>query len=235
MRYCNKKVQEYNQITFWLNFSERKVSQEQIRKIKDFVVNKVDKILWDIENNWWFVYSSIEEIQNIRKQWYRFERNNFETEEVFELWWKNFDWTREDIRSFIQNNQNNNQMFWLRNVNWILVALMMFWDDSETTEWWVLEEYQWQWLIVPLLLTTHGLMIQEWRHHEVYAHLRWNRSIWPWLKSWLRIDNTFWTDNILYNHVEVEWNLEHFVEWILDSSLFSDLLLCEINKFIFSN
>lgn len=105
----------------------------------------------------------------------------------------------------------------------------MIWDDSETTEWSVLPEYQWTWTIEPLLIISNWILIDNWNSDNVYAHMRWDRSIWPWLKSWFRIDDR--SDNILTNLVEVEWNMEHFLEWTLDTSLYTEDLLEYIRNF----
>jgi hypothetical protein len=218
-------------ITFWINIGERKLSEEEVNGIKDFVNDKVDDILRKTEEWGWFENYAISTLNRLLDRWFTFERESFWVDEVFDLWWYNFGWSRYEISSFIEWNIWNDKMFWLRNSEWILISLVMIWDDSESTEWSVLEEYQSTWTIEPLLIATNWILIDNWDADNVYAHMRWNRSIWPWLKSWLRINKNDWINNILINLVEVEWNMEHFLEWTLDTSLFTEQLLEEIRKF----
>lgn len=217
-------------IIFWINIRDRRLSEEESSDIKEYIVNKVDSILRKIEEWWWFENYAINTLNRSLNRGFTFERKSFWVEEVFKLWWFNFGWTMEEISSFIDSNVLTDRMFWLRDNNWELISLLMIWDDFETTEWSVLEEYQWTWVIEPLLIAANWILVENWESKWVYAHMRWNRSIWPWLKSWLRVNTK--VDNILRNLVEVEWNMEHFLEWSLDSSLFTDELLENIRNFI---
>jgi len=217
-------------IIFWYNLWERKLSEDKLLETKDFVKIKIDKALNFIENEGWFEVYAINTLNNTESRWLQFENLNFQIEEVYNLWWINFGWTREEVQVFIENSSE--RMFWLRNSNWILISLLMIWNDYETTEWSVEQNYQWQWIIEPLLILVNWIYILNWLWENIFAHLRYNRSIWPWIKFWLRVQNNYSTQNILTNYVNIEWNMEHFVEGVLDKSLYTKYLLNKISKFI---
>jgi len=226
-----KRIWETKYLMFWLNIGERKLSEEKIQKVKNYVNCKVDKLLEYINKEWWFEQYAENILEIAKWRWLRFEKNNFEIQEIYDLWWENFWWTKDQISNFIETNAWRDVMFWLRDDSWLLIALIMIWDDYETTEWAVLEDFQNIWIIEPLLLVVNGLFIDKWEGEDIYAHMRWNRSIWPWIKSWLRINKQDETDNILTNLVEVKWEMTHFLEWTLDTNLFTKNLLEKIRDF----
>lgn len=226
-----KKVDWKLYIIFWINIGDRKLSEEKMDELRKNIRTKIINIASKTRDWWWFEQYSIDILKEAKDKWFSFERKYFWVDEVFTLWWDNFGWAKEDISSFMKQNEWKDRVFWLRDEEWVLISLLMIANDFETSEWSVLKEYQGHWVIEPLIIASNWLLVAKWEWENIYAHMRCNRSLSPWLKWWLRINAENWTENILTNFVEVEGVMEQFLEWILDTSLFTKKLLKEIRDF----
>lgn len=215
-------------IIIWKNKNNREIAEQEIESIKSFVKSKINANLEYIDNKGWFENFALLKLEEIIDMWYKFEKENFSIDEVFELWSDSFWWTLSSIESLLNNiNSNNNeQLYWLRNQSWELISIVLI-TDWESTEWATKKKFQWHWLIEPLLIYANANFINKaWKDKcNLYVHARYNRSISPSVKSWM----TFFIDDdfqyILTNHVEIDWEYQSFVEWVLDNSMYTENII----------
>ena len=159
----------------------------------------------------------------------RFETNmkNFSVAEIYDHWGKMFDWTQKKVTALLKN-PGESKIYGLRNTDGKLVACM-FMSDGESTEWSVSPDMQGQGIITPLLLFAHADQIRSNGYNtDIYAHLRYNRSISPSIRSGMKFYTHFGTPNILTNHVSVENDLTHFVEGNVDTNVFTPEIIEKI-------
>ncbi len=213
-----------SQLIIWINWSLRKISEEKISEMQDYIKEKINNSLEIIKENWWFEKYALDQLERIKKMGYCFETENFTEDEIFTLWKKSFWWSKEEIKGLIKSNCNN--IYWLRNNKWELVSLVLI-SDWETTEWATKEKYQKNWFIEPLLIFSNSKMINLlWKDRlKLYVHARHDRSIWPSIKTWMSFNTNNWLQFILTNHVQIDDNYQSFVEWVLDNELYTQKII----------
>ena len=216
-------------LTLGYNFWIRQLNNEEIWKLKTFVCYKAIRALDRMsyfESYFEYVLSELDKFDTygltVVNSW-------VSPSELFELWWGNFGWDFEDIKSFLENTWEND-FFAMRDKQGELIAACMVSYDSEsigeTTEWAVSEKYQWKGLIHPLLFVVNARLIDAWIE-QIYAHARYNRSVSAGVRSWYRL----LVDSILTNHVEVEWWYTHLAEIVVDKDKFTPIVMDEIRKY----
>lgn len=215
-------------LTLWLNFDTRNIWEKAIQDYKTFVTYKTLTVLDSIEKNWGFELHVINELEKLAQYNLTVVNSWIQTDELLSLWEENFEWTKEEIEGFIPEISENN-FLWLRDENNKLVAAMMVSYDSqnvwETTEWAVDTDFQWKWLIHPLLLIMNAKLIDN-DLEQVYVHARYNRSVSAGIRSWYKLV----TDSILTNHVRVEWEYTHFTELVIDKDKFSESIMNRLRE-----
>jgi len=211
-------------IIIWKNSKEREVSEKEIETIKSYIKSKIYITLDYINKQEGFEKYALKKLSNIIKEWYKFENTNFKTEEILELWNDSFWWNKESVQSLLDNHKDN--IYWLRNKKWELISSILI-SNWETTEWATKKNYQWKWLIEPLLIYANSSYIKKvWQNKsKIYVQARYNRSIWPSIKSWMNFILCNNLQYILTNHVEIEWEYQNFVEWVLDTSQYSEKII----------
>lgn len=213
------------QVILWKNKWLREVSFWNIQKIKRSVSTKINNTLNYINKVWWFENFAISQLDMIKQDWMYFEKDNFDISEILLLWSESFWWNEVSIKKLIKNNCWNSRLYWLRNKVWELISLVLI-TDWETTEWVTKKDYQWRWYINPLLIYANSNCITDiWNNLELYVHARCDRSLSPSIKSWMEFQIDDNRQYLLTSHVEIDGEYQTFVEWILNTLLYTSKLV----------
>ncbi|MFA5916671.1 MAG: hypothetical protein WC850_00370 [Candidatus Gracilibacteria bacterium] len=210
------------------NKKNREVAEQEIESIKSFVKSKINSNLEYIDNKDGFENFALLKLEEIINMGYKFEKEKFSIDEVFELWNDSFGWTLSSIESLLNNinNNTNEQLYGLRNQSGELISLVLI-SDGESTEWATKKIFQGQGLIEPLLIYANANFINKTGRDKcnLYVHARYNRSISPSVKSGMTfsIDDDF--QYILTNHVEIDGEYQSFVEGVLDDSIYTENII----------
>lgn len=208
------------QLIIWKNWKEREVLQKDIKQLQEFVKWKIQINLDLLKKQDWFENYALKQLNYIKNLWYTFEKNNFTIDEVYNLWNSGFWWNKTEIQNLLSSNIDN--LYWLRNTKWELIALVLI-TDWESTEWATKKEFQRQWLIEPLLIFSNSNIIDiEWSDKcKIYVQARYNRSISPSVKTWMRFITPDNLQFMLTNHVTIDNEYQSFAEWVLDNKLYT--------------
>lgn len=208
------------QLIIWKNWKEREVLQKDIKQLQEFVKWKIQINLDLLKKQDWFENYTLKQLNYIKNLWYTFEKNNFTIDEVYNLWNSGFWWNKTEIQNLLSSNIDN--LYWLRNTKWELIALVLI-TDWESTEWATKKEFQRQWLIEPLLIFSNSNIIDiEWSDKcKIYVQARYNRSISPSVKTWMRFITPDNLQFMLTNHVTIDNEYQSFAEWVLDNKLYT--------------
>lgn len=220
--------EEYLHLIIWKNKLERVLDEQVVQDIQFYTRNKVCSTIDLLEDMWGFEKFAISELNKIKKRGFYFVKDNFTIEEVHELWGKTFWWEKENIANLLSNSWQSAYLYGLRNSIHELISLVLI-SDWETTEWATRSDYQWRKLIEPLLIFANSDFISTngKQNTRLYVHARYNRSISPSVKSGMRFCFRDDLPHLLTNHVEIDWEYQTFVEWVLDSSLYTDKIFDE--------
>lgn len=224
-------------LILWKNTQERELDIKEINKIKEYINKKINDTLNYIDSMEWFENFCMYHLDVVKNKKYRFEKNNFDVSEIYNLWWNNFWWEEHDILILLERlDDKNNCIYWLRDENGRLISIVLI-IDWETTEWATLAELQWHKIIESLLIFANSDQIEKKSREklELYVHARYDRSISPAIKSWMVFNLNSPYRNLLTNLVEVEWDMQTFVEWVLDTSKYTDEIINSYLSYFLNN
>ena len=233
------------QTVIGINNQQRSVAGGIQTSIRQRTQQQLQQWNSNVHNQREFEQQASDGYHNVREQGYHFD-TTATAEELHALWSATFGWTREQCEALL-NGESEEQLFTLKDEQGATVSACLV-SEGESTEWATLPEHQRRGLIAPLITYANCSLIAA-NRANVFAELRWDRSLSPGLKAGFQPATTTADIPLLTNHVTVgnpnqqdvpdDWNqqrtplsdgthgayLRTFIPATVARELFSDELL----------
>lgn len=202
-------VEGVSRVTIGFNKADRAINVRDVRHIQTVVKSKIQKAMNGMPNQNFETFA-LEELQRVQKLGFSFSNANFTADELYSLWHTFFAWTEEQCQKYAGMPPNKNeQIFGIRDKDNTLLSVMLY-SHRESTEWATLPEHQQHGLIVPLLIYANSHLVEQ-NIPEIFAELRFDRSVSPAVKSGMEIQVDPKRQSTLLNHVSIggapdNWN-----------------------------
>jgi hypothetical protein len=197
-------------VTIGFNKLERAIPLAAVRQIREIVQHKITQAHQLMPDRNFEAYA-VQESQRCAELGLSFANNDFSASELYTLWHESFGWSMEQCEQYASSPQSDNErIFGLRDEEGRLISGMLY-SHRESTEWATLPEYQGQGLVVPLLIYANASLIAA-QMPEIFAELRFDRSVSAAVKSGMQVHLHPQHQSVLVNQVSIggdpdSWNL----------------------------
>ena len=188
-------------LTVGINAAIRSVAPHAIGTMQDSVRAHIGRLASQIASPTAFTRHALAELDIVARQGMHFDTHG-NTRDLLALWQAPFGWSEGQCRQYALSERPDERIFILRDTQRRAISGVLV-SQGESTEWATVPDEQGKGHIVPLLIYANSVMLAEHPSQDVYAELRWNRSVSPALKSGFCIPRQEYRNWLLTNHVTI--------------------------------
>jgi len=218
----------YRNVIIWYNKEVRNIDKEQKKIIQTRILNTLNvwpktiqkteetrnDLVENLNNDERVFYENIKRIEQIKEQWYVYTTKP-NPEILASLWKDTFWWDVETVKKELDVKKN--LILSLEDKDWNIISAWMLAENWESTEWITNPIYQWKWMIQPLLFVLHSYGIKKMKQngkiHTITAEARFDRSISPGKKVWMKIHWISGNEWIIEKEDDIWVHINHVTIW----------------------